>query len=217
MEDWNAMAGLLENDFRLIAVDSRGQGKSTLGSEKLSYQLIQEDIEALLLHIGVNDAYVMGFSDGGIAAYRMAISGKIRVTKLVTVGSRAMRDDLVRLSPVFQPITAESWKQKFPKAYESYMQHNPAPDFDRLAEAVKAMWLDTSAAGYPDQAVKQITCPTLIIRGDKDHLFFRDSAATMANMLPDANLLNLPFAGHEVQKEEPELLGRLVKKFLLGA
>src|SRR6478736_2774553 len=88
MEDLNAIIPKIEKEFHILGVDSRGQGKSTLGRKKLSYELIQSDIEQLLKHLGIQELNIIGFSDGGIVAYRLAVFSNLKINKLVTIGSR---------------------------------------------------------------------------------------------------------------------------------
>jgi pimeloyl-ACP methyl ester carboxylesterase len=62
-----------------------------LGTEKLTYERIQKDVEGLLQQLGITKLTVMGFSDGGIVAYRLAASGNLDVEKLVTMVQAGIR------------------------------------------------------------------------------------------------------------------------------
>src|SRR3970282_1382691 len=59
MEHFNPIIPKIEKDFHILGVDSRGQGKSTLGRKKLSYELIHADIEQLLKHIGIHELSII--------------------------------------------------------------------------------------------------------------------------------------------------------------
>ena len=48
----------------------------------------RQTAEELLRHLNIANVTIIGFSDGGIAAYRIAAAGKVAVNKLVTIGSR---------------------------------------------------------------------------------------------------------------------------------
>jgi pimeloyl-ACP methyl ester carboxylesterase len=77
------------------------------------------------------------------------------------------------------------------------------------------MWLDEGpTGGYPDNRVTHIICPTFIIRGDEDHLVSRKSASQLADMIKSSVLLNVPFAGHEVHKDEAECVSSFLTRFL---
>jgi len=215
MEDFNPIMSYLPNDFLIIGVDCRGQGKSTLGSAPLTYQQMQLDVEALLRSLKINRASIMGFSDGGMIGYRMAIKNPALVEKLIAVDAPWSSADLAATAEIFERITAEGWKQKFPGMYALYAKLNPEPDFEKLTEAMKKMWLDSSATGgYVNDLVRTIKCPTLIVRGDNDALFERKSAAELANRIEGASFLNVPFADHTSFAAQPTIFSIAVNTFL---
>jgi len=216
MEDFNDVLPRLEKRYRVIGIDSRGHGKSTLGAAGLSYQRLALDAAAVLRHLGVERCSVVGFSDGGITALRMAAGPDSPVAKLVAIGADKLLkpDDPVR--KLLGGVTAESWTKKFPESVALYTSLNPEPDFAALTEAIVPMWLDDSGDGngYPGESVKRIRCPLLAVRGDEDHLVSRESVFELVEQVRGAKLLNIPFAGHEVHKEQAEMVMASVNRFL---
>src|SRR5699024_2536812 len=114
----------------------------------------------------------------------------------------------------FESITSEKWKQKFPQTFEKYQSINPNPDFDKLTNEIIKMWIDEKSTGHPNDSVQKINCPTLIVRGDKDHLISKQSSFELSEKIEGANLANIPFCGHEVYAEQPHLLISIINKFL---
>jgi pimeloyl-ACP methyl ester carboxylesterase len=215
IEDFNPIVPTLVKKFRLIAMDARGQGKSTLGQQRLTYQQMQLDAELLLSRLGIKEVIVIGFSDGGMVAQRMAISSAVTIKKLILIGTPWTFSDLKDISTLLSKVTPESWKEKFPESYNFYKRLNPEIDFEVLTKELKTMWLDEgTTGGYLDRRVKGIACPTLIIRGDEDHLFSGMSASLLANGIHTSSVLNVPFAGHEVHKDAPEVVGSFIDHFL---
>ena len=213
IEDFNDLLPDLCPHFRIIGIDSRGQGRSTLGAQPLTYERIQKDVERVLEHLNVASASLLGFSDGGIVAYRLASSG-LNIAKMVTIGSRWHRKNAETTRELFLKITGESWRQKFPATYDAYQQLNPAPDFDVLAQSLIQMWLDPKPSGHPNEAVEQIACPLLIVRGDDDHLVSRGAVTELSNLVPGAKLLNIPFAGHAAFSDQKQVFLLLLNQFL---
>jgi pimeloyl-ACP methyl ester carboxylesterase len=214
LEEFNPIVPHLLDSYRLIAIDSRGHGKSTLGSSALSYARLQSDVEKITTELGLDRFSVIGFSDGGIVGLRLAASAQSRVAKLVAIGTpHELRED-DPLRPILSAVSPESWQAKFPETVESYQRLNPAPDFTRLVHASKVMWLDSSNAGYPAKAVENIRCELLVARGDDDHLVSRGSAVTLANLVPNAKLLIVPYAGHVLHADRPQLFSACVHQFL---
>jgi len=214
IEDFNPVLPFLAEDYCLIGVDSRGHGRSTMGTQKISYELIQHDVEALLKYLNIKKLSIIGFSDGGIVAYRLAAFSDLSIEKLITIGSRWQVADALRTKDLFLKITPESWKNKFPWMYELYQKLNPEPDFDKLTKDLIAMWLDESLSGYPNMQLKKFEGSTLIVRGDADHLTTAKSLAELSRILKNAMLLNIPFAGHAAFIDQPEIFKIAVKQFL---
>lgn len=214
IEDFNAVVPLLGDDFRIIGIDSRGQGKSSLGAEDLTYKRIQLDVEALLESLNVNDITIIGFSDGGTISYRMAIESTIRIKKVVTIGATWNIMDSLSTEEIFLNITADSWKEKFPESFDSYQRLNPEPDFEKLIKSMIGLWLDKTTTGFPNENVSKINCPTLIVRGDQDHLFSRESVCQVADLIDNAAFLNIPFAGHLAHEDQLKIFFNTLKQFL---
>ncbi|MBD2701224.1 alpha/beta hydrolase [Spirosoma sp. BT702] len=207
LEYFNPITPYLADKFSLIAIDGRGQGKSTLGTAKLTYAQMQRDAEALIQSLGIEKVSILGFSDGGIVGYRMAASGTTPIDKLITIGGTWSEADVLASKERFEKVSPESWRERLPDSYNDYQRLNPAIDFSVTAKAIREMWLDTSpATGYPGEMVKQIRCPTLIIRGDKDDFFPRKSAAELADHIADSAFFNVPFASHVAIEDQPELV-----------
>ena len=210
--DFNRILPMLRRPYRVIGIDSRGQGRSTLGAAPLTYGRMQSDGEHIASALGLTRFSIIGFSDGGIVALRMAAVGGARIDKLVVIGTPAELEASNR--ELYSKLTADGWRQKFPSTYELYQKLNPEPDFERLVPAIVRGWQDTSESGYPADTVKRIASKLLVVRGDEDHLVSRASAFDLAEKVRDAKLLNVPFAGHVVHEDQPDTLMRCVNRFL---
>ena len=216
IEDFNTILPDLVNEFKIIGIDSRGQGKSTLGSITLSYEQIQKDIECILAYLQVDTLSVIGFSDGGIVAYRLASLTSLNIEKLVTIGSDWHFKNTESMKEMYLKITGESWRKKFPATYAAYQKLNPEPNFDSIADFLVKMWLDSSSSGYPNEAVKNIFCPLLIVRGDDDYLVSKESVVELSTLVKNSSFLNIPFAGHDVIEDQKEIFMISLSEFLKG-
>ncbi len=214
IEDFKPLLSMLNKRYRVIGVDSRSHGKSTSGSEELTYECIQKDIESLLHFLSVTTLTIIGFSDGGIVAHRLGAFTSLSIEKMVAIGSTWHTRDLLQTENLFKKITPESWKEKFPETYTLYQKNNPEPDFDKLVSAAKNMWLDKRTSGHPNEHVDKITCPLLIVRGDKDHLTSRRSHSDLADLVKGSMYLNIPFAGHVPYLDQPDIFSIALKQFL---
>ena len=213
IEDFNPILPDLQKEFCVIGIDSRGQGRSTLGPDALTYAQIQKDAERVLEHLGIDRLSIIGFSDGGIVAYRLAALTDLKIEKLTTIDSRWHVKNTEPTREIFLKITGESWRTKFPETFEAYQRLNPEPDFDLLARSVIQMWLDPNPSGYANEAVRDIACPLLIVRGDDDHLISLEVVTELRGLVKNSRLLNIPFAGHAAYLDQKEVFVLALNRF----
>jgi pimeloyl-ACP methyl ester carboxylesterase len=214
MEDFNGILPLLEKPYHIIGMDSCGHGKSTLGGKKLTYERLQEDVEAICKELKLKEISIIGLSDGGVVGYRLACLSKLKIKKLVTIGARWNFSNAEETKEILASTTPKKWKAKFPETFKTYKSLNPAPNFDKLTLALVNMWLDFNDSGYPNEKVKSIKCPSLVIRGDEDHLVKRKFVFNLVEHLKSAQFLNIPFAGHAVLNDQKSIAMETINQFL---
>lgn len=214
IERFNPIVRLFCNDFHIIGIDSRGHGKSTLGTENLTYERLQLDVEKILNHLNISNISIIGSSDGGIVAYRMAIANRISINKLITIGATWSIEDAELAEEIVSEMTVEKCKEFFADYFEFYKKNNPKPDFSKFAELCLAMWIDKTKSGYPQEDVIKIEVPTLIIRGNDDDFLTLESAVELSRKIKNSLLINIPFAGHTTFNRQPEIFEIITKQFL---
>ena len=210
--DFAPLSPRLQQHYRVIAIDTRGHGRSTLGTAALTYAQAAEDARQILRHEGVEEYSLFGFSDGGTTAYRLGAEDK-NVEKIITVGAEWHKRHLDGVRPMFETINLDFAKENLPEQLAAYQAANPEPDAEKWAAALKAMWLDEGASGYPNENIRQIQAPVLAIRGEADFLFAFDDWAALKTELPEVHLMNVPFAAHEAIKEQPEIVWAAAQAF----
>lgn len=215
LEDFFPILGMISDSFRIIAVDMRGHGRSELGSRSLSYKQHQADIQSLIEHLGIREYSLLGFSDGGIVAYRIAATGR-SVSSLVTIGAQWRISSQDPSYEILGSVTSEMWTGMFPHAPQKFASLNPQGDFNKLVESCVGLWTDLSSDGYPCDLITRIECPTLILRGDGDFLLSLSEAAEAQAKIPGSSFGNIPFAGHSLIDDAPEITGSIINAFLLN-
>ena len=200
IEDFNPILPTLLNHFQLIGIDSRGHGKSTLGKNALTYQQLEDDVVGVLLHHKIDEFEVLGFSDGGIVGFRLATRSDLKIKKLITIGSHWHPKNLASVIEIYNRVTPESWKNKFPETFEIYEKLNPEAHWYHFIQSVLGMWKDTSSSGYPGEKVKEITCPVVIIHGEQDHLYSKADAEECASKIKNSKFVELKDLGHELPR-----------------
>ena len=94
------VVGQLARERSVIAIDSRGHGESARGGESLSYELMAADVLEVMSRLGVTQAHVLGFSDGGIVGLLLARAVPWRVLSLTCLGANLSPEGLSRASRI---------------------------------------------------------------------------------------------------------------------
>lgn len=215
--DFEPLAEYLAKDFRLVAIDSRGHGRSTIGDVPMTYHQLAEDVTSVLGQLGLDEAGIIGHSDGAIVALRLASSGAIKPRFVVAVAARWRLSDTDPIRDICRGMTADTWRGMFTSQVQCYETENPAPDFDRLYNATTAMWLDDGDKSYPGASISSISSPLLVVHGDDDALVSRALAFELADQVDGSRMLNLPFSSHTLLEDTPTDVLPALTKFIQGA
>ncbi len=214
VEDFNPLCRHLADSYRLIGVDTRGHGRSSLGSEPLSYERLRGDLETVVESFGLESYGILGFSDGGIAAYRFAATRPKGLRALAAVGASWELSEADGAYGMVSGMSAALWKRFFPKTVKRYRELQGEADWEGFAEQVLAMWRDLGESGHPGAAMKRIPIPFLAVRGEEDRLTSLESYARLRGLTKKLRFLNLPFAGHAAFEDEPDLVGAVLRTYL---
>jgi len=187
--------------YKVIAADSRAQGKSTDNGDSLSFEMMADDDAALLDQLHIDSAYVIGWSDGGIVALLLAMRHPSKVIKLASTGANLWPD-----STALVPSVWEDEK----KYYDSL--HTKIWATAKEKNDWKIFMLDWLQPNIPLTALHNIHCPSLIISGDHD-LIVLDHTVEIYQNIPDAYLWILPDSGHATLVEHTDEFDKKVNEF----
>jgi pimeloyl-ACP methyl ester carboxylesterase len=147
--------------YQVILADSRAQGKSVDPSDSLSYEMMTDDLNALLDKLGLKSCYVIGWSDGGINGLLLAIRHPDKVKKLAVTGANLWPDS----------TAVDPFVYKWAMGYNKMLKDTLAKLKTNVAEAKNQLKLAHLLSYEPHITVAQlrtISCPTLVIGGDHD-------------------------------------------------
>ena len=208
--DFAPLLPRLQAHFRILAIDTRGHGRSTRGDVPLTYAQTADDARQIIEAVGLRQFHLFGFSDGGVTAYRIA-AADARVQSVLTVGAQWHSRDTPR--EMMASLTVADVRGQMSEQVAAYQKHNPRPDLDALVADLRRLWTDDTAAGFPNENSANIKAPVLAVRGEDDFLLSAEALNSLRQALPEAHLMNVPFAAHEVIKEQPEILWAAMKVF----
>ena len=186
--------------FKVIAVDTRGQGKSSEDGKLYTYDLFADDMNALLDHLHLDSVNVVGWSDGGNTGLIMAMKYPKKVKKLVTMGANVFIDNTVVAKWIFKELTKQEKELKN----------------DTTAWAVNRLRLITLLKTEPRHSfaeLNSIKCPVLVVAGEKDLIKEEHTKAIAAN-IPNSTLMIEPKATHYFPSDNPDAFNKAVIEFI---
>jgi pimeloyl-ACP methyl ester carboxylesterase len=215
INEYEAIIPELSKDHLVIAVATRGHGKSELGNQPLSYTLLAKDFATLIEQLQVESVNVVGFSDGAISGYHLAVLYPTHVKRLMAIGGplglygateQGKRDlntyDTPEQDTVLPPKFAIERKKLMP---------NPA-DWERFVKNIAKMWKQNEYISK--EKVRSIQCPVLVAAGDQDDYASPEHLVEIYRLLQKGQMAVIPNSGHTVFHSNPDLMLKLIRDFL---
>jgi pimeloyl-ACP methyl ester carboxylesterase len=164
--NWTGWIGELAKTRKVIAVEMQGHGRTADINRDLSFENLSDDVAALLDHLKIRSADVIGFSMGGGVAMECAIRHPEKVRKVVSISAVLRHDGWVKEAVDALPkLTAESFKGSPIEA--EYKKLSPTPDaFPEFVKHVIAMASKPYDLGA--DKLKATKAPMFFIHGDAD-------------------------------------------------
>lgn len=214
VESLAAILPELAKNHRVIAPELQGHGHTADIDRPITVEALAEDVVGLLDHLGVERAAVFGFSLGGFVALRMALEHPGRVTALVAA-SATFRPDGYHADITDPELWATSTRMPteddFRAMRDAYVRVAPDPGH------FEAFMAKTSAAaqsfgGWPEEELRGITVPTMVVVGDHDFVRM-EHAVEMRGLIPGAGFAVLPGTTHQQVTRRTELVP-MIERFL---
>ncbi len=189
--------------YKVILADSRAQGKSADAKDSLSYEMMTDDLNALLDSLHLDSCYVIGWSDGGINGLLLAMRHPDKVKKLAVTGANLWPD-----------TTAVD-----PFIYKWAMGDNAAlskkDSTPKLKNDLKLLHLLSYEPHIKVEQLKLIQCPTLVIGGDHDVLLPKHTLL-IAESIKQSYLWILPNSGHSTPINYKRQFNETVHDFFIA-
>jgi pimeloyl-ACP methyl ester carboxylesterase len=181
--------------FKVIAIDSRGHGKSIdTTTKQLTYVQMANDIKVLLDSLNIDSAFVSGQSDGGILGLLLAINFPSKISKLATFGANMFPGKKALVDEIDNLVldTLKATRNFNTKRLYSLLAYQP---------------------NITEKDLQKIKCPVLIMSGDRDAIRLEHSIKIFNN-IANSNFFVMPGATHYGTVEKPELFNMVLSDFL---
>ena len=182
----------LARTHRVIAPEQQAHGHTPDLPRPLSFEQMADDTAALLAQLGVHDADIIGFSNGGMVALQLALRHPEVVHKLVLCSSFSSHAGFIpMLRDAFaQPPNAANMPAPLRDAYLAAAPHPDLANFVTKTVAMMRSFHDLDAA-----TLHSISVPVLVMDGDRD-VITPEHEAELARTVPHGELAIFPASQH---------------------
>jgi pimeloyl-ACP methyl ester carboxylesterase len=197
--EFSAQIDYFRKRYRVIAMDSRDQGKSGDSPDKITYEKMTDDLAALLDHLQTGPVDVLGWSDGGIEALLLGIRRPAKVKMIATMAANLDPDGLYPETLA----TIKSMLDSTPAAAKETPQ-------GKREMKVTQMMLDEPHIEL--KALEKITAPTLVLASDHD-LIRDEHTLDIYHHIANSQLVIFPNATHLIPYDDPVRFNTTVETF----
>ncbi len=204
---WGHQVRALQSRYQVIVMDSRGHGRSSRDAQPYGYDLMASDVLAVMDHLRIKQAAIVGWSDGAIIGLDIAMHHPERVSKLFAFAANSDPSGVADIakSDVFNAFIA--------RAGEEYKRLSPTPtEYKAFVEQITKMW--ESQPHWTETDLAKINVPTWIVDADHDEAIKRDNTEFMAAHIRGAGLLLEPEVSHFSFLQDPQQFNDDVLHFL---
>ena len=189
-------------------MDSRGHGRSTRDARPYGYDLMADDVVALMDALKIPKADIVGWSDGGIIGIDLALRHKDRIGKVFAFAANTRTSgvvDDVEKNPTFAAFIARAGKE--------YSALSATPnEYAAFVDQISKMWF--GEPNWTDAELAAIDTPILVVDGDHDEAIKRAHTEYIAATIPHAGVLILPNVSHFAFLQDPDQFNLAILHFL---
>lgn len=187
--------------YRVIAVDTRGHGRSPRGTAPFTIEQFADDLKCLMAELGIGKAVILGFSDGANIAMRFVLRYPDMTDALILNGGNLDPSGIKRSVQI--PIELG---YRITKLF--------AGKSEEAKKHMELLGLMVNEPNIRPEELRSIKAPTLVIAGTKD-MVKRSHTELIARSVPGAKLAIIE-GDHFIASKEPERFNRVVGEFLMN-
>ncbi len=186
-----------KKDFRVIAVDTRGHGRSPRGTASFTLAQFALDLASFMDELNIDSVHILGFSDGANIAILFALAHPDRVTSMILNGGNLFPEGLY------------DWvRQEDREEYQNALDVGDERRLELLRLMMDEPHIDPASLSI-------LHMPVLVVAG-ADDMIEEEHTRLIAASLPNSQLAFVE-GSHFVAAENPDAFNRVVGEFLIGS
>jgi pimeloyl-ACP methyl ester carboxylesterase len=202
----NQVRALVAAHYKVIVMDSRGHGRSTRDARPYGYNLMSDDVVALLDYLKIPKVALIGWSDGAIIGLDIAMRHPEHLSKLFAF---AANYDTSGVTTASSPVV----DQYIARAGKEYARLSATPtQYKAFVTQITGMW--NGQPHWTKADLEKIKVPTWIVDADHDEMVNHDQPRTMADWIPNSGLLIEPDVSHFAFIQNPSEFNEAILRFL---
>lgn len=234
---WEPQVRHFARRYRCITFNARGYPPADVPADVARYSQARarDDIGAVLDHLGIERAHVVGLSMGGFATLHFGLAYPERARSLVVAGcgygaepnqGEAFRREAEATARLFEAegsrkaaetYAAGPWRIPFlikdPRGWAEFKEQLAGHDATGAALTMRGVQMHRPSLWDLAEELKRLEVPTLVVTGDEDEPCL-NPGLFLKRTIPAAALVVVPKTGHTINLEEADLFNRAVQDFL---
>ena len=229
---WRAQVEHFRASYTCVTYDLRGTGRSDAPVEQYTVAMMAQDTAGLIDALGIESAHFVGFSLGSAIVQELALARPdlVQSAVLLSTWSSSAREHHIRRHFSSRLVALQEAPIEVFRAFAFWMWSPTIVDNEPdLVERTERLFLEESSAqprhAYENHFIADlghetrdrltdIRCPTLVLYGAEDLITLPSYNRTVAELIPDARIREIPVAGHLAWAERPTAVNEAIDEFL---
>ena len=205
--EFSDMINRLKYNYQVIAISTRGNGKSELGTDSLTLEQRANDAMAVINAVTKDSVIIIGFSDGGYSAYKLGAMYTDRVKKMIVIGAGEIHPGLREFK-----FTAKQAAEMDKPFWEQQLKLMPEPK--RVEDLFTKVANCYNNVTVSQDLLSAIKCPVLVMAGDRDGGNPVERILSAARFISKNQICIIPNTGHGCFLENFEAAWASIVPFL---
>ena len=226
MQMWNPQMLLLTKHFKVLRFDTRGHGLSSAPLDPYTLDDLALDAYELFQSLGIEQTHWLGLSMGGMIGQTLILQYPQLFHSLVLADTTSKRPENAKQmwGARIAKAKSEGMSAMVNSTLERWFEHDFREAHPAIMQEMAQGIVSTSVDGFAGcceaishintfERLHEITCPTLIMVGERDHGTPPPMAKAMKEKMPDATFFEIPNAGHISNIEQPAIFNQHLIEF----